>query len=85
MLELFRDHIDDESINEAVNNTVEISKKVERFDLFGNYRMPKFPLDKDTDSFSFLKKLSNEGLLKRLKKMMLMRLRKFIKEDYLRN
>ena len=68
MLELFKDHIDDESIFEAVNNTVEISQKVEVFDLFGNYRMPKFPLNEDTDSFSFLTQLSNKGLLKRLKK-----------------
>ncbi len=68
MLELFKDHIDDESIIEAVNNTVEISQKVEVFDLFGNYRMPKFPLNEDTDSFSFLTQLSNKGLLKRLKK-----------------
>ena len=45
MLELFKDHIDDESIIEAVNNTVEISQKVEVFDLFGTYRMPKFPLN----------------------------------------
>ena len=28
MLELFKDHIDDESIKEAINNTVEISKKL---------------------------------------------------------
>ena len=55
-------------IIEAVNNTVEISQKVEVFDLFGNYRMPKFPLGEDTDSYSFLTQLSNEGLLKRLKK-----------------
>jgi DNA polymerase III, alpha subunit len=68
MLELFKDHIDDESIVEAVNNTVEISQKVEVFDLFGNYRMPKFPLNGDIDSFSFLTELSNKGLLKRLKK-----------------
>jgi len=68
MLELFKDHIDDESIIEAVNNTVEISQKVEVFDLFGNYRMPKFPLTEDIDSFSFLTQLSNKGLLKRLKK-----------------
>jgi len=69
MLELFKDHIDDESIKEAVNNTVEISKKIEVFDLFGKYRMPKFPIDDDDkDSFSLLKQLSNEGLLKRLKK-----------------
>ena len=68
MFELFKDHIDDESINKAVNNTLEISQKVEVFDLFGNYRMPKFPLNEGTDSFSFLKQLSNKGLLKRLKK-----------------
>jgi len=30
--------------------------------------MPKFTLSEDTDSFSFLTQLSNEGLLKRLKK-----------------
>ena len=63
MLELFKDHIDDESIIEAVNNTVEISQKVEVFDLFGNYRMPKFPINENTDSFSFLTQLSNKGLL----------------------
>ena len=28
MLELFKDHIDDETIKEAVNNTVEISQKM---------------------------------------------------------
>ena len=85
MLELFKDHIDDESIVEAVNNTVEISQKVEVFDLFGNYRMPKFPLNEDTDSFSLLTQLSNEGLLKRLKKMILQMLMRIIKKDYLPN
>ena len=85
MLELFKDHIDDESIIEAVNNTVEISQKVEVFDLFGNYRMPKFPLNEDTDSFSFLTQLSNKGLLKRLKKMILQKLMRTIKKDYLPN
>ena len=68
MLELFKDHIDDESIKMAVNNTVEISEKVEVFDLFGKYRMPKFPIKNEKDSFSLLTQLSNEGLLKRLKK-----------------
>ena len=30
--------------------------------------MPKFPLNEEKDSFSLLTQLSNEGLLKRLKK-----------------
>ena len=68
MLELFRDHIDDKTIKEAVNNTVEISRKIEDFDLFGQYRMPKFPLKEDKDSLSLLTRLSNEGLLNRLNK-----------------
>ena len=68
MLELFKDHIDEDSIIEAVNNTVEISKKIEEFDLFGTYRMPKFPLEKDRDSFTLLTRLSYDGLLKRLGK-----------------
>ncbi|GIS48893.1 MAG: hypothetical protein Ct9H90mP22_4810 [Gammaproteobacteria bacterium] len=43
-------------------------KKFEDFDLFGKYRMPKFPLYDENDSFSLLTKLSKKGLLKRLKK-----------------
>ena len=68
MLELFRDHIEERTIREAVNNTVEISQKIEEFELFGNYRMPKFPLEGDKDSLSFLTRLSHEGLLKRFNK-----------------
>jgi len=68
MLQLFRDHIDDDSIEEAVNNTVEISNKIEEFELFGTYRMPKFPLQDEKDSLSLLTRLSHEGLLARLKK-----------------
>ena len=68
MLSLFKDHIDEESIKKAVNNTVEISKKIEEFELFGTYRMPKFPLKEDFDSLSLLTRISNQGLLKRLKK-----------------
>ena len=48
MLELFKDHIDDESIIEAVNNTVEISQKVEVFDLFGNYRLSLIHISEPT-------------------------------------
>ena len=68
MLRLFNDHIDHESIKEAINNTVEVSNKIEQFDLFGTYRMPKFPLKKGNDSLAFLTQISKEGLLKRLNK-----------------
>ncbi len=68
MLRLFNDHIDEDSIKEAINNTVDVSLKIEEFELFGTYRMPKFPLKEENDSLSFLTKISKEGLLKRLNK-----------------
>ena len=66
MLRLFNDHIESETIKEAINNTVEISEKVEEFELFGNYRMPKYPLTDDYDSLSLLTKIATEGLINRL-------------------
>ena len=68
MLKLFNDHIDSKSIKDAINNTVEISQKIEEFELFGTYRMPKFPLNEEKDSLSFLTKISKIGLLRRLNK-----------------
>ncbi len=68
MLRLFNDHIDEDSIREAVLNTYEISEKIEEYELFGNYRMPKFPLENSENSISYLTKISTQGLLKRLNK-----------------
>ena len=68
MLKLFNDHIDNESIKEAINNTVEVSQKIEEFELFGTYRMPKFPLKEENDSLSFLTQITKQGLLGRLNK-----------------
>ena len=62
MLKLFNDHIDSKSIKDAINNTVEISQKIEEFELFGTYRMPKFPLNDEKESLSFLTKLSKNAL-----------------------
>ena len=66
MLNLFRDHIDIEIIRDAINNTTEISNKVEIFELFGEYRMPKYPLLENKKAIDFLKEVSEDGLKKRL-------------------
>ncbi len=66
MLNLFRDHIDMEIIRDAINNTTEISNKVEIFELFGEYRMPKYPLLENKKAIDFLKEISEDGLKKRL-------------------
>ncbi|MBK16996.1 MAG: DNA polymerase III subunit alpha [Prochlorococcus sp. SP3034] len=68
MLELFQDHIDIETIRVAVQNTKEVSDKVEEFELFGEYRMPKYPLNDNKQSINYLKEVAKEGLQKRLGK-----------------
>ena len=68
MLGLFNDHIELDQIKEAVNNTNEISKKVEEFDLFGEYRMPKYPLIDNKKAINYLKEVSEAGLTNRLRK-----------------
>ena len=66
MLNLFRDHIDIDTIRYAINNTTEIANKVEIFELFGEYRMPKYPLLENKKAIDFLKEVSEDGLKKRL-------------------
>jgi len=66
MLCLFRDHIDIETIKETIENTTEVANKVEIYDLFGEYRMPKYPLLEDKKAIEFLRDISEEGLMKRL-------------------
>ncbi len=68
MLDLFNDHIESSFIKEAIENTIEISNKVEEYDLFGEYRMPSFPLSNNVDSIDFLREVSQNGLAKRLNK-----------------
>ena len=69
MLGLFNDHIDIETIKEAVENTMEVAEKVEEFELFGEYRMPKYSLNENKDAISYLKEVAQAGLIKRLGKI----------------
>ena len=66
MLNLFNDHLDKEIIKEAIENTYQASQKVEEFDLFGDYRMPKYPLLGNKEAIDFLREISEEGLKNRL-------------------
>ena len=69
MHSLFNDHIDIETVKEAIENTVKVSEKVQEFDLFGEYRMPKYPLTGTEDALGYLKEIAEEGLKTRLSKL----------------
>ncbi|MGC9503572.1 DNA polymerase III subunit alpha [Baaleninema sp.] len=66
MAQLFRDHLSDEVIQEAIHNTLEVAEKVQPYDLFGDTRIPDFPIPAGHTADTYLEKVTWEGLLDRL-------------------
>lgn len=66
MRQLFRDHLPDEVIEEAIANTVTVAEKVEPYNIFGEPRIPDYPIPSDHTPDTFLEKVAWEGLLERL-------------------
>ncbi|WP_287300845.1 DNA polymerase III subunit alpha [Okeania sp. SIO2F5] len=68
MKQLFRDHLEDKVIEEAIANTLEVEKKVEKYEgILGEPRIPDYPIPPDHNADTYLEKLSWDGLLERLK------------------
>jgi DNA polymerase-3 subunit alpha len=44
MAQLFRDHLPDDVIQEAIANTLEVADKVKRYDIMGEPRIPDYPV-----------------------------------------
>ena len=68
MKQLFRDHLENEIIEEAIANTLEVESKVEKYEgILGEPRIPDYPIPPEHNADTYLEKLSWEGLLERLK------------------
>ncbi len=67
MASLFRDHLSDEIIEEAITNTIEIADKVEKYDreLLGDSRLPQFPIPHGFTAESYLEKVTWDGMRER--------------------
>ncbi len=75
---LFRDHLPDDIIEEAINNTVEVAEKVEPYKILGEPRIPNYPVPAGHNPDSYVEEIAWEGLLTRLK----CRSRSEIPDDY---
>ncbi len=71
MRRLFSDHLHQEVINDAVNNTVSVAEKIEEYNILGTYKMPRFPIPDGFTPLSYLKKVSEKGLQVRIDKLQL--------------
>jgi DNA polymerase III subunit alpha len=68
MRQLFRDHLADDVIEEAIATTLEVAEKVEPiYDILGEPRIPDYPVPEGYTAGTYLEKISREGLVKRRK------------------
>lgn len=66
MAQLFRDHLPDEVIQEAIANTLEVADKVKRYDIMGEPRIPNYPVPKGHTADTYLEEVTWEGLCDRM-------------------
>ena len=64
---LFRDHLEDEVIEEAIATTLEVADKIEPYNILGEPRIPDYPVPAGHTADSYLEEVTRLGLLERLK------------------
>ncbi|MEL6460845.1 MAG: DNA polymerase III subunit alpha [Cyanobacteria bacterium J06558_2] len=64
---LFRDHLEDEVIEEAIATTLEVADKVQPYNILGEPRIPDYPVPAGHTADSYLEEVTRQGLLSRLK------------------
>ncbi|MDJ1175690.1 DNA polymerase III subunit alpha [Roseofilum capinflatum] len=67
MAQLFRDHLPEAVIQEAIANTLEVASKIEPYKgILGEPRIPDYPIPKDHTPDTYVEKQAWDGLLERL-------------------
>jgi DNA polymerase-3 subunit alpha len=67
MHQLFRDHLADEVIEEALRNTLEVANKIEDYNILGEPKIPSFPVPDGHTEDTYMAHVAREGLAARLK------------------
>jgi DNA polymerase-3 subunit alpha len=62
---LFRDHLPDAVIEEAIATTLQVAEKVESYDILGAPRIPDYPVPEGHTVATYLEEKTREGLLER--------------------
>lgn len=63
---LFRDHLPDDVIEEAVTTTVEVAEKVEPYHILGEPRIPNYPIPSGHTADTYVEEVAWQGLLQKL-------------------
>ncbi|MCP6759477.1 MAG: DNA polymerase III subunit alpha [Fischerella sp. CENA71] len=66
MRQLFRDHLPDDVIEEAIANTVEVAEKIEPYNILGEPRIPNYPIPSGHTADTYVEEIAWQGLLQKL-------------------
>ena len=66
MAQLFRDHLPNDVIQEAIATTQEVADKVEPYNIMNEPRIPNYPVPAGHNADTYLEQVAWEGLLQRL-------------------
>ncbi len=64
---LFRDHLPDDVIAEAIANTLEVADKIQPYNILGEPKIPEFPIPIGHTPATYVEEISREGLKERLR------------------
>ncbi|HIK17998.1 MAG TPA: DNA polymerase III subunit alpha [Leptolyngbyaceae cyanobacterium M33_DOE_097] len=62
---LFRDHLEEDIIEAAIANTLEVAEKIEEYNILGEPRLPNYPVPEGYTDGTYLEKIAREGLVER--------------------
>ncbi len=62
---LFRDHLPDEAVEEAIASTMEVADKIEAYDIMDKPRIPEYSVPEGYTQDSYLKAITRQGLMDR--------------------
>ncbi|WP_017303970.1 trans-splicing intein-formed DNA polymerase III subunit alpha N-terminal partner DnaE-N [Spirulina subsalsa] len=66
MKRLFRDHLSDDVIEEAIANTIAVAEKIKPYKIMGEPRLPNYKVPPNHTPDSYLEEVTWQGLLERL-------------------
>ncbi len=65
MRRLFRDHLTEDVVEEAIANTLEVAAKIEDYDILGEPRIPDYPVPDGYTAATYMAEIARAGLVKR--------------------
>ncbi|HEY9616549.1 MAG TPA: DNA polymerase III subunit alpha [Microcoleaceae cyanobacterium] len=62
---LFRDHLTEDVIEQAIANTIKVADKISSYDILGEPRIPDYPVPEGYTADAYMEKVAREGLAQR--------------------